>query len=287
MRGLITKSISGEYAVTTDELKTYICKPKGLFRHTEQSPKVGDKVVFEEKTKTITEILPRRNELTRPFVSNVDKMFLIVPVKEPDLNLNLLDRMLSITEYNQMISIIVFSKIDLLENLEEITKIKDYYSKIGYSVYLTGKNIDNTAILAEFKNSISVLAGQSGAGKSSLLNMLSDDLNLKTQEISFALGRGKHTTRHTELHYLNEGWIADTPGFGTVDFPFDDLLSYSHSFIEFFDNSSKCKFSRCLHIKEPGCEVKRLVLENEILKSRYGNYSLFFEEIDELIKNKY
>ena len=233
------------------------------------------------------EILPRKNELVRPFVSNVDKMFLIFPVKEPNLNLNLLDRMLSILEYNDIESIIVFSKIDLLASLDEIKEVENYYKKIGYKVYLTNKFQDNSFLLDEFKNSISVLAGQSGAGKSTLLNLLDSSLSLKTQEISYALNRGKHTTRHTELHKINGGWIADTPGFGNVDFPFEDLLSFTHSFIDFFEVSDDCKFNGCLHVNEPGCKVKELVKKNEILNSRYENYLNFIKEIEENIKNRY
>lgn len=287
MKGLIIKSISGEYTVAVDQTTTYVCKPRGTFRLNDLSPKVGDRVVIDSTTKTILEILPRKNELVRPFVSNVDKMFLIFPVKEPDLNLNLLDRMLSILEFNEIESIIIFSKIDLINDNVEINKITDYYRKIGYKVYLTSKYDDINFLKNEFMNSISVFAGQSGAGKSSLLNLLDTTLELKTQEISHALGRGKHTTRHTELHPLHGGWIADTPGFGTVEFEFDDLLTFSQSFKEFFEASKKCKFNRCLHVNEPGCEVKRLVKDSNILSSRYDNYLSFEKEIDEKIKNKY
>ena len=287
MKGLIIKSISGEYTVSVDKTTTYVCNPKGTFRLNELSPKVGDRVVIDSETKTILEILPRKNELIRPFVSNVDKMFLIFPVKEPDLNLNLLDRMLSILEFNEIESIIIFSKIDLISDNSEINKISDYYRKIGYKVYLTSKYDDIDFLKNEFMDSISVFAGQSGAGKSSLLNLLNSNLDLKTQEISYALGRGKHTTRHTELHPLHGGWIADTPGFGIVDFEFEDLLTFSQSYREFFEASKKCKFNRCLHVNEPGCEVKRLVDTNNILSSRYSNYLSFKKEIDGKIKNKY
>lgn len=287
MKGLIIKSISGDYTVVNDLLETFVCKPRGTFRLNEISPKVGDRVIIEPINKTILEVLPRKNELDRPVVSNVDKMFLIFPVREPDLNLNLLDRMISILEYNSIKGIIVFSKMDLLDNQNEINEVSNYYKKIGYKVYHTSKHQDNSFLLDEFKDSISVLAGQSGAGKSSLLNMLDLSLDIKTQEISKALGRGKHTTRHTELHYINGGWIADTPGFGNVNFPFEDLLSFSHSFIEFFKVSKNCKFNSCLHKNEPGCKVKESVKNNSILESRYINYLNFMSEVEENIKNKY
>ena len=287
MQGLIIKLISGDYTVVTEDKQTYVCKPRGTFRLNEISPKVGDRVIIDPENRIIMELLPRKNDLIRPFVSNVDKMFLIFPVKEPDLNLNLLDRMLAILEYNEIESIIVFSKIDLLNDLSEFEKISNYYQKIGYKVYKTSKFQDNSYLLNEFKNSISVFAGQSGAGKSSLLNLFDPTLELKTQEISHALGRGKHTTRHTELHRIGDGWIADTPGFGNADFEFEDLLSFSHSFIEFFEASENCKFKGCLHVNEPGCEVKRLVENEKILKSRHDNYLLFKKEVEENIKNRY
>lgn len=287
MKGLIIKSISGDYTVYADDKDSYVCKPRGTFRLDEISPKVGDRVIIDPNTKTILELIPRKNELVRPFVSNVDKMFLIFSVKEPDLNLNLLDRMLSILEYNGIESIIVFSKIDLLTDISEIEEVSNYYTNIGYKVYHTSKFSDLKFLEPEFKDSISVFAGQSGAGKSSLLNILDSKLDLKTAEISFALGRGKHTTRHTELHPLFEGWIADTPGFGNIEFPFEDLLTFSHSFREFFEVSKNCKFNGCIHINEPGCEVKRLVKDNAILNSRYENYLNFEKEISENIKNKY
>lgn len=287
MQGLIIKSISGDYTVVTEKMEKYVCKPRGTFRLHEMSPKVGDRVKIDPKTKTILEIFPRKNELIRPVVSNIDKVFLVFSVLEPDLNLNLLDRMISIVEYNNIEPILVFTKVDLLDNLDEINLLSNYYKSIGYKVYITGLDIKIELLKDEFVNSITTFAGQSGAGKSSLLNRLDSELNLKTQEISYALGRGKHTTRHTELFYYNGGWIADTPGFGNIDFPFEDLLSFSHSFIEFFENSHNCKFKGCLHLSEPGCYIRQLVSEKMILTSRYENYVLFANEIKESIKNKY
>lgn len=286
MRGLIIKSISGEYTVISDN-KQYVCKPRGTFRLNEQSPKVGDLVEFDFKTKTIMAILPRKNELIRPVVANIDKVFLIFSVTEPDLNLNLLDRLISIVEYNDIEIVIVFTKLDLLTDRQEFDKISEYYQKIGYKVYETGIGISLDLLKEEFPNHICVFAGQSGTGKSTLLNFFDPSFNLRTSEISYALNRGKHTTRHTELLPFNGGWIADTPGFGNIDFPFDDLLTYSHTFVEFFKNSNNCKFNRCIHLDEPNCWIKKLVNEGEILITRYNNYRLFAEEIKENIKNKY
>lgn len=286
-KGLIIKSISGEYHINISG-EIYICKPRGVFRYEGKTPKVGDVVEIDDNS-IITKLYPRKNDLVRPFVSNVDKAFLVFSVKEPDLNLNLLDRLLAIMEYNDIESIIVFSKIDLLSNGEknDFIKIKDYYNKIGYKTYETDNINYDEEILNEFNNCICFLAGQSGVGKSSFLNKVNEELELKTNEISKALGRGKHTTRHTELYRVHGGYLADSPGFGIVEFGDMDLLSLSHAFVEFFENSSECKFSKCLHINEPKCAVKEKVENGEILKTRYENYLLFNKEIEKMIKNKY
>ncbi len=291
-KGLIIKSISGEYDVSTS-LGVYTCKPRGVFRYQEKNIKVGDYVDIDIDNKSIVNIYPRKNDLIRPVIANVDKAFLVFSVKEPDLNLNLLDRLITIMEFNEIEPIIVFSKIDLLdekndkEYFEFYNRIKEYYQKISYKVYESHANCDEKEIISEFDNSICVLAGQSGVGKSSILNRMDDKLLLKTNEISYALGRGKHTTRHIELHKVGNGYLADSPGFGIVDFDGFDELSLSHAFREMFNVSEECKFSKCLHINEPKCMVKELVKKGEILQSRYDNYLLFNKEIVKKNKNKY
>ena len=288
MKGLIIKAISGDYTVMDEHNKTYVCKPRGTFRLKDEGIKVGDWVDIDPKTKSLLKIYPRKNELVRPYIANVDKVFLVFSVKEPDLNLNLLDRLISIVEYNDIEIIIVFTKLDLLENDEEFKKINEYYQKIGYKTYTSGiGNISFELLDNEISNSICTFAGQSGVGKSTLLNFFDESLNLKTDQISYALGRGKHTTRHVELLRVGNGWVADTPGFGNIDFPFDDLLTFSHTFREFFDNANQCKFSKCLHLDEPHCNIKEMVKNKEIISSRYENYVLFSKEIKEMIKNKY
>ena len=286
-RGLIIKSISGEYKVITDDRQEFICKPRGLFRYKESTPKVGDIVDFDPKKRVILRIHPRRNELDRPIIANLDKVFLTFSVREPDLNLNLLDRLLSIVEYNDIGVVIVFTKLDLLADKAEILPIKEYYERIGYTVYTSGFGLPYDEIKAEVDGNVCCFAGQSGVGKSTLLNFFDHTLNLKTGEISEALGRGRHTTRHTELLSVGTGWVADTPGFGNVDFPFDDLLTLSHSFVEFFEESPNCKFRLCLHLEEPGCRVRELAEAGEILWTRYQNYRGFAEEMKEKQKNKY
>lgn len=272
MQGLIIKIISGDYIVKVNE-EFINCKPLGIFRHKKITPKVGDIVTVKDNT--IIEIQKRKNELTRPVVANIDKVFIVTSLIEPNLNLNLLDRIICQAEYANIEIILIFTKVDLVDE-STFRYIFDYYQKIGYKVYLSNKDID--AIKKEIDNCVCVVAGQSGVGKSTLINLF-DNFNIKTDEISKALGRGKHTTRCSELLKVGNGYIADTPGFGLVDLDMD-LVSLSQSFVEFFD--CKCKFNPCLHINEPHCVVKEKVENKEILKSRYDNFLTFVNEI----KNK-
>ena len=271
MEGLIIKLISGDYTCLLKDGSIKVCKPIGLFRLSKDNLKVGDKV--EVVDNSITELKTRKNELIRPNVANVDKAFIITSLVEPDLNLNLLDRLIANIEYNNIEAVLLFSKIDLVNDLDKYQYIFDYYKKIGYKVYLLPK--EKELIKEEIKDSISVLVGQSGVGKSTMLNLFSN-LNLKTDTISKALGRGKHTTRHTELINVCGGYVADTPGFGNLDFEMDEV-TLSHNFKEFF--GLNCKYNGCLHLNEPSCMVKEKVSNNEILKSRYDNYVLFINEI--------
>ncbi|MDD2681435.1 MAG: ribosome small subunit-dependent GTPase A [Bacilli bacterium] len=286
MRGLVIKLISGDYTVRTSN-KDFICKGRGVFRHIDQEIIVGDLVEIDINTNTIINVLPRKNRLARPSVSNVDKVFLVFSVQEPDLNLNLLDRLISYYEYLGLEIIIIFTKIDLLGS-NKYENIINYYQSLGYKIFKTSIYESNKIeILKEFDNSISVLSGQSGVGKSSLLNAIGQDLNIKTDKISYALNRGKHTTRHVELLDISKGLVADTPGFGTIDFEDIDEVTLSHTFVEFFKLSAKCKFNGCLHINEPGCAVIKAYNEKNILQSRYNNYLGFIKEIKEFKKNKY
>lgn len=274
MKSLIIKSISGEYTCLLENGDKKVCKPLGIMRHNKVTPKVGDHVVIENDM--IVDVEERINDFERPCVSNVTKAIVVTSVKEPELNLNLLDRLLAIIEYNDIEIVLIFTKMDLVkkEELDNLNNIFNYYRKIGYKVY-TLPGDDEEYILDEIKNNICVLAGQSGVGKSTMLNVVAD-LNIKTNEISKALGRGKHTTRHTELIKVGEGWVADTPGFGVVDFNMDEI-SLAQNFREFFE--TKCKFNGCLHENEPGCGVKEKVTNGEILKSRYDNYLFFLKEL--------
>ena len=272
MQGLIIKIISGDYFVKIND-EDIKCKPLGVFRHKKITPKVGDIVEVEDNT--IIKIQDRKNELIRPVVANIDKVFIVTSLVEPDLNLNLLDRIICQAEYNNIEIILVFTKVDLTDHTK-YNNIFEYYRSLDYKIFLAPT--DYELIKQEINDNVCVVAGQSGVGKSTLINLFYN-FNIKTNEISKALGRGKHTTRCSELLQVGTGFIADTPGFGMVDLDMD-LVSLSHSFKEFFE--CKCKFNPCLHLNEPHCQVKEKVNNNEILKSRYDNYLDFVNEI----KNK-
>lgn len=277
MEGIIIKNISNDYIVKSND-KVYNCKARGKFRKDKITPLVGDKVIFDSNNNYILKIQNRKNQLIRPSVSNVDQALIVTSVKNPNFDSNLLDKLLTIISYNKIEPIICLTKIDLLtkEEFKKITKYKNYYQKIGYKV-ITNENTTNFKNI--FKNKITVLAGQSGAGKSSLLNKLDNKLNLKTNEISYALNRGKHTTRHTELYSLLDGYIVDTPGFSNIDFHNMSALDIRDNMKEMFDNLHNCKYRDCMHIKEDGCRIKELLNKNQILPSRYENYKKFIKSI--------
>ncbi len=272
MTGRIIKNISNDYTVKVDE-SLYVCKVRGKFRNLKIKPLVGDIVDFDEVNNYILDLKPRKNELRRPPISNVDQAYIITSVKEPDFSSNLLDKLINIIEFNNIEPIICFTKLDLLnkKELDDINKYITYYKKIGYKVFL---NTEIEQIMNSFNNKISVFTGQSGAGKSTLLNKLDKNLNIKTNEISKALGRGKHTTRHTELLEINGGLVADTPGFSSIDFRDMSKEDIRDNMIEFNIYKDKCEYRDCMHLKEENCEIKKQVGKN-ILESRYNNYLKF------------
>lgn len=276
MIGRIIKQISNDYTVLSENQK-YICKARGKFRNMKISPLVGDIVKFDLENCYITEILPRKNELIRPSIANVDVAIIVTSVKNPDFSTNLLDKLLVMIEYHSIQPIIIFTKMDLL-SLEEKQKMNfyiDYYKKIGYICYL---NTNLKEISKIFEDKVSVFTGQSGAGKSTLLNYLDMNLSLQTNEISKALGRGKHTTRHTELLAIQGGLVADTPGFSSLHLNDMSKLDIRDNFIDFNIYRDQCKYKDCLHDKEDHCVIKRKVSEKEILQSRYDNYIRLIKE---------
>lgn len=285
--GLIMKALSGFYYVIEDETnQIFECRGRGVFRKKEITPLVGDRVTFDivdEDKGYITDIHPRTSELIRPPISNVDQVLLVFSVKNPDFNQPLLDRFLAIIEAVHLTPVIVLTKYDLLDDERKMEPYVAYYRSIGYTVIQTSKYHPETLepLKDQLKDHISVFAGQSGVGKSSLLNALDASLELNEGEISKALGRGRHTTRHVELFNLYGGLIADTPGFSSLDFVefgIDETI-LSHSFIDFFELSDGCKFRTCIHQNEPKCAVKEQLGQNDIYDQRYQNYVNFQNEL--------
>ena len=275
MEGLIVKNISDLFYIVSDN-STYICKAKGVFRKKNIIPMVGDKVIFDEKKLIITNILNRKNKLIRPPICNIDQAIVVMSVVNPLFSSNLIDKFINIIEFNNIKPIICLTKLDLITNESDINKYIDYYKNIGYEVIV---NIEIDKIKSIISNKITVITGQSGVGKSSLLNKLDSSLQLKTNDISYALNRGKHTTRHVTLIPLFNGYVADTPGFSSLSFNEMKKEDIRDNMIEFNLYKDKCKYRDCMHIKEEDCEIKRLVNEGIILKSRYENYIKFVNEI--------
>lgn len=276
MQGQIIKQISNLYTVKVGDM-LYGCRARGKFRKDNISPMVGDYVIINTEDNVIESILERKNELDRPVIANVDMAFIVTSTKKPNLDLNLLDKLISVITFNDIEPVICFTKLDLLNEVERenIDNLKKYYEMIGINcVY----NTDTAEIKRLLNNNIVVLAGQTGAGKSSLLNMLDDELDIETNEISEALGRGKHTTRHVELYEISDGYIADTPGFSALDLKDMNKEQLRDTFIEF--RNYECKFRDCMHHKESKCGVKEALEDKMILQSRYNNYLLFLEEVE-------
>ena len=273
LTGMIVKNISDTYTVKVKN-ELYECKARGKFRNSGLTPLVGDWVEIDADNSYILNILDRKNELERPRISNVEVALLITSVKKPDLSLYLLDKQITSVTLKKIEPVICFTKIDLLnkEELKDLKKIKKYYKKMGYHVYT---NLELSKILRYLKHKTVVLTGQTGAGKSTLLNLISPSLNLKTGEISDALGRGRHTTRHTEFFFVKGVLIADTPGFSALDISKYAREDIRDTFREFSRYS--CEFKNCMHVKEQNCEIKKAVEKGSILKSRYENYCNFIK----------
>lgn len=268
MEGKIVRIISNLYRVKCDD-KFYECRSRGKFRFDSITPLVGDIVKIDEDNNYITDIKPRKNELVRPKVANIDICLIVTSLKHPDFSSLLLDKMLVNITLSDIEPIIVFSKMDLLEEneIKHFQEIINYYKKVGYEVIL---NTEYDEILDYLKNKVVVLTGQTGAGKSTFLNKINPDLNLKTDEISMALGRGKHTTRHVEIYEYNDIFFVDTPGFSALDLTNVEKSNIKFAFNEF--QNDKCKFRDCKHLNEVGCQVIKDVNDGLVSKSRYENY---------------
>ncbi len=278
--GLIVKLTGGNYYVKTKE-NLYKCRARGKFRNTNVSPLVGDKVsieILDNQEGYILSIYDRINELYRPKVANVDYGLIVTSVTEPKFNSYLLDKLIVLLELNNISPVLLFTKFDLLEDHTLINQYVNYYQKIGYDTF-SGYSEE---LVNHLSDKTTILVGQTGVGKSTFINNLDASLNLATQEISRALGRGKHTTRHVEIFYINNIRIIDSPGFSSMEFLSSITpLDIAKSFIEFDDLSCDCKFNTCIHINEPKCEVKQC-LDNEFIINRYNNYLKMVEELSEI-----
>lgn len=295
-RGRIVKALSGYYYVAPDgdAGEPFRCRARGIFKKKGLSPLVGDYVLFSETEHgegTVDELLPRSSELIRPPVANVDLAVLVFSVTEPALSLSLLDKFLVHIEHAGIDAVLCLSKQDLSlaegreaeEAQAAAATVRSIYEPIGYEVYGTSsKRREGIEALRErLSRSVAVFAGQSGVGKSSLLNTLVPGLALETSEISSRLGRGKHTTRHVELVAVGDdgGFVADTPGFSQLDFTELGIEDLGYGFREMRELAPSCKFRGCTHLHEPGCAVLAARESGRVAESRYANYMQFFAEM--------
>ena len=286
MQGKIIKGIAGFYYVNVVEFGVYECKAKGIFRKEKQKPLVGDNVeieVLDEETMTgnITALLPRKNELIRPAVANVDQALVVFAVTRPSPHFNLLDRFLVMMERQDIPVVLCFNKEDIAED-EQVEKLRSVYEGCGYPCVFTSaleeRNIEKIKEL--LKGKTTVIAGPSGVGKSSLINILNPDAKMETGDISSKIERGKHTTRHSELFTIaQDSYLMDTPGFSSLyvnDFEKEELKYY---FPEFDPYEGTCRFLGCDHVHEPDCAVKAAVEAGEIHEIRYKDYLEMYEEL--------
>ena len=291
MQGKIVKGISGFYYVHVVGTGIYECKAKGVFRNRKVKPLVGDNVEIvvldeEKHLGNVEEILPRKNELIRPAVSNINMALVIFAAAKPDPNFNLLDRFLCMMEYQKVPVTICFNKCDLVSE-EEKENLQKIYAPAGYDILFTsvktGENIDRLkALLAEKTTTV---AGPSGVGKSSLINELQTDVRMQTGAISDKIGRGKHTTRHSEIISIGQDtYIMDTPGFSSMDVPGMEKEDLWRCYPEFVEHEPKCRFIGCSHIGEPDCGVKNALAEGKISRVRYDNYVILYEEMKNIRK---
>ena len=291
MQGKIIKGIAGFYYIHAENGQVYECKAKGAFRKQKIKPLVGDMVriaVLDEAEHlgNVEEILPRKNELIRPAVANIDMALVIFAAAKPEPNFNLLDRFLCMMEFQNVPVTICFNKTDLVDE-EKIEEYRRIYEPAGYRLMSTctrtGEGVD--AVKALLHGKTTTVAGPSGVGKSSLINALQSDVQMQTGVISDKIDRGKHTTRHSEIvPVMEDSYIMDTPGFSSMDVPGFEKEDLWTRFPEFREYEPYCKFQGCSHINEPDCGVKEALAEGKISSVRYENYKLLYEELKNMKK---
>ena len=288
MQGKIIKGIAGFYYVHVAGSGVYECKAKGIFRKDGVKPLVGDDVEMEvthvkDMEGNIMRILPRKNELVRPAVANIDQALVVFAVTKPKPHFNLLDRFLVMMETKEIPAILCFNKADIAGDAE-IAGLKAVYENCGYPLIFTSakkeENIDRLKELLQGKTTAA--AGPSGVGKSSLINRLQSGVKMETGSISRKIERGKHTTRHSELIMLgDESYIMDTPGFSSLYAGNMEKEDLKYCFPEFAPYEGKCRFNGCGHIHEPGCAVKQAADEGKIHRIRYEDYVMMYRELQE------
>lgn len=292
MQGKIIRGIAGFYYVHVADKGVYECKAKGVFRKNNEKPLVGDNVLLdvtdeENKKGNITEILPRNNDLIRPAVANIDQALVIFAAAKPEPNFNLLDRFLLMMQQKDIPCILCFNKKDLIEH----GKCEEYYSIYKDTdatiLFVSAKEKDGVEQIKELlSHKVTTVAGPSGVGKSSLINLFQDEIQMETGEISSKIDRGKHTTRHSELIAIDEdSFILDTPGFSSLGVFGCDKDTLKHFYPEYDKLSDACRFAGCNHISEPDCAVKEAVEAGELSLVRYENYKQIYEELSK--KKKY
>ncbi len=283
--GIIIKGIGGFYYVEAAN-QIFECKAKGAFRKEKITPVAGDRVTISvQKTgyNTIDAISPRKNVLSRPPVANIDKLFIIASTCEPNPNALIIDRLTVIAERNNIEPVVVFTKTDL-KPCDDLIEI---YRLAGIKAYKFSSvnGGDAEAIKSEIEGCTSAFTGNTGVGKSTLLNYIDPDCNRETGEISSKLGRGRHTTRHVELYKIGGGYVADTPGFSSLDFESGDVIlkdDLQYCFKEFDEYIGTCKFTSCAHINDKGCRIVEAVRDGKICQSRHDSYIALYNEVKDI-----
>ena len=294
MTGRIIKGIAGFYYVYVEGCGVYECKAKGVFRNRKVKPLVGDRVEIQvideaEHKGNMEEILPRTSELIRPAVANVDQAMVIFAAAKPKPNLSLLDRFLISMEQKEVPSIICFNKIDEASE-EELQRLKEIYGGCGSGLLFISSRYEQGVeeIRDLLRGKTTTVAGPSGVGKSTLINLLVPDAEMETGQISQKIDRGKHTTRHSELFRVEEdSYIFDTPGFSSLELMGMEKEELRYYFPEFTPYEGSCRFQGCVHGQEPGCAVKEAVEQGKINRERYESYRLLFGELQEKEKRRY
>ena len=290
--GMITKAISGFYYVQEGDVVRQ-CRARGVFKKNGITPLVGDRVVYTEsgsREGVVEEVLPRKNQLVRPPIANIDQAVLTFSAKEPDFNTKLLDRMLVHVERVGLPAVIVLTKRDLLADQDQAERWLHPYRDMGYqTVAISSREQEGLETVRDLlRGRLSGLAGNSGVGKSTLLNSLAPDLKLNTAEISQKLGRGRHTTRHSEIFRIfEETYVIDTPGFSTLEFEEYEPEELSQYFRDIWNISKDCKYRGCLHESEDGCAVRRSSEEGKLNDDRYKHYLEFLAEVKEAKERRY